>query len=425
MSSDAAVTIRNISKDYDLGLSGTDSLLKALERRVRHPVKGRRVRERFRALDDVSFDVAPGEAVGVIGKNGAGKSTLLKILSRITPPTEGYIELAGSVGSLLEVGTGFHPELTGLENVYLNGMILGMSKAVVDRKLDEIVAFAEVSRFLETPVKRYSSGMRVRLAFAVAAHLEPQILVIDEVLSVGDAGFQAKCLAKMKSIATDDGRTVLYVSHNLVTLEHLCPRTVLLADGCLLLDGPTDTTLDRYLRTFPRGERSIDDGIFDLGAADRSGTSFQKVFKRVELRPNGGAPSETVRMGDQLQIVVDVEGLDEAPDALLTINVGSALSQSLFRMTSRMKPLLAAHDRRPQESIVVTLPSVPLTPGEYHVDLHVKAKPERTTLDYVSRAATFQVTTADIHATGFQYTEHDGHFVVPWDWELRPSVTAC
>ncbi len=422
MSSEPAVSIHNVCKDFELGLSGrTDSLLKVFERRLRHPIKGNATREQFRALDDVSFDVAEGEAVGVIGKNGAGKSTLLKILSRITPPSAGYIELAGSVGSLLEVGTGFHPELTGLENVYLNGMILGMPRAVVDSKLDEIIAFAEVDRFLETPVKRYSSGMRVRLAFAVAAHLEPEILIIDEVLSVGDAGFQAKCLAKMKSVAADDGRTVLYVSHNLVTLEHLCPRTVLLADGRLVFDGPTSTTVDRYLRTFPRGEQGGTDGVFDLVAVDRSGTSYQKVFKRVEIRPHGGAPAQTVRMGESMQVVVDVEGLDEVPDALLNVTVGNSVSQRLFRMTSRMKPLLAAHARRPQEAIVITVPTVLLTPGEYHLDLHVKGRLTRDTLDFVSHAATFSVTSADVHGSGFQYTEHDGQFLVPWDWELRPA----
>ncbi len=252
MSSEPAITVRGISKTYKLGLTGrSDSLLKVIERRARHPFRGRVRREQFTALDDLTFDVEHGEAVGVVGKNGAGKSTLLKILSRITPPTSGWIEMAGNVGSLLEVGTGFHPELTGLENVYLNGTILGMSRAAIDRRLEEIVDFAEVDKFLDTPVKRYSSGMRVRLAFAVAAHLDPEILIVDEVLSVGDAGFQAKCLDKMKSIASDEGRTVLYVSHNLVTLEHLCPRSLLLADGRLVFDGPTEETVARYLRTFP------------------------------------------------------------------------------------------------------------------------------------------------------------------------------
>ena len=220
MPSELAIRARNVSKVYSLGRSGrTKSFATIIRERAGHPFRKGAQREQFRALDDVTFDVAPGEVVGVVGKNGAGKSTLLKILSRITYPTEGYIHLEGRVGSLLEVGTGFHPELTGIENVYLNGTILGMTRREIDTRLDAIVEFAEVHKFLETPVKRYSSGMRVRLAFSVAAHLEPEILIIDEVLSVGDAGFQAKCLDKMKSIASEDGRTVLYVSHNLVTLD--------------------------------------------------------------------------------------------------------------------------------------------------------------------------------------------------------------
>jgi lipopolysaccharide transport system ATP-binding protein len=422
MSSEPAVTIRGISKVYKLGLTGrSDSLLKVIERRARHPIRGRVHRELFTALDDVTFDVEHGEAVGVIGKNGAGKSTLLKILSRITPPTSGWIEMAGNVGSLLEVGTGFHPELTGLENVYLNGTILGMSRAAIDQRLDEIVEFAEVDKFLETPVKRYSSGMRVRLAFAVAAHLDPEILIVDEVLSVGDAGFQAKCLAKMKSIASDEGRTVLYVSHNLVTLEHFCPRSLLLVDGRLVFDGPTEETVARYLSTFPHGERGETIGVFDLAAADRSGGGFQKVFQRLELRPGGAAPSDSIRMGDRLRVEVAVEGLDAVPDAVLTVTFNSNLSEGLFRVTSQMHPLTTAHARQPQEVIVLDLPSLPLTPGDYSMELHLKS-PEGT-VDFVRGAADFTVVPADMLGTGYHFSARDGHFAVPFEWELRPSAT--
>lgn len=204
--------------------------------------------EEFYALRDVSFSIQPGEVVGIIGRNGAGKSTLLKILSRITEPTTGRIALRGRVASLLEVGTGFHPDLTGRENVYLNGAILGMSRAEIRAKFDEIVAFAEVERFLDTPVKRYSSGMYVRLAFAVAAHLEPEILIVDEVLAVGDAQFQAKCLGKMQDVARDSGRTILFVSHNLATVSRLCHRAILLQRGRVECDGPAIATVEDYLR---------------------------------------------------------------------------------------------------------------------------------------------------------------------------------
>jgi lipopolysaccharide transport system ATP-binding protein len=423
MSSEPAITVRNLSKVYRLGLSGrTDSLRNILGRRIRHPIRGRaQQRELFHALEDVSFDVAPGEAVGIIGRNGAGKSTLLKILSRITPPTSGHAEILGNVGCLLEVGTGFHPELTGIENVYLNGTILGMSRPAINRRLDEIVAFAEVDKFLATPVKRYSSGMRVRLAFAVAAHLEPEILIIDEVLSVGDAGFQSKCLNKMRALASEDGRTVLYVSHNLVSVEYLCPRTLLFTDGQVAFDGPTGETVAKYLSTFPHAERDTE-GVFDLAAADRSGTSYDKVFRRLELRPGGGPPSEIIRMGDSLLIDIDVEGLETVPGSLLNVAVGSETTPCLFRMTTRMKPLESAAERTLHETITLNIPRLPLTPGEYHIDLQLKGSDTRGMVDLVNRAAQFSVVTADVLGTGFTYSSYDGVFVVPWDWEIRPSL---
>ncbi len=420
MPSELAIRARNVSKVYSLGRSGrTKSFATIIRERAGHPFRKGAQREQFRALDDVTFDVAPGEVVGVVGKNGAGKSTLLKILSRITYPTEGYIHLEGRVGSLLEVGTGFHPELTGIENVYLNGTILGMTRREIDTRLDAIVEFAEVHKFLETPVKRYSSGMRVRLAFSVAAHLEPEILIIDEVLSVGDAGFQAKCLDKMKSIASEDGRTVLYVSHNLVTLEYLCPRTLLLVDGQLAFDGPTDETVSRYLGSFPQGERGVTIGVFDLAAADRSVGGYQKVFQRLELRPSGGAPSEIVRMGERLRMEILVQGLDAISGAVVVVNVMSSSNQHLMRLTSSMVPLTAAHPRRPTETITLDIPSLMLLPGDYHLDLQVKDG--YVNLDHVRSAGTFSVVPSDVFGTGYRYSSGDGLFLVPWEWELRPS----
>lgn len=425
MSSEAAISINHLSKVYALGRSGrTNSFATIIRERARHPIRGGTRRERFRALDDVTFDVAPGEVVGVIGKNGAGKSTLLKILSRITRPTEGYVDLSGRVGSLLEVGTGFHNELTGVENVYLNGTILGMTKREIDSRLDAIVDFAEVDRFLDTPVKRYSSGMRVRLAFAVAAHLEPEILIIDEVLSVGDAGFQSKCLDKMKQVSSEDGRTVMYVSHNLVSVEHLCRRAVLLVDGRVEFDGATDEAIERHLDTFPHAGSGAVDGVFDLSVADRSGTKFEPVFQSLILRPNGGAPSPAVRMGESLQVEIGVEGLDATPGAVVAATVGSNLSQCVFRMTTRMKRLEAARERRSHETIVLTIPSLPLTPGDYHFDLLVKDSDQRGVVDQVHRAAEFKVVPSDVLGTGYQYVTQDGFVVVPFDWEIRPSDPA-
>ncbi len=227
------------------------SSLTAPFRRLRNLKGAVAEEERFWALKEVSFEVQRGEVVGIIGRNGAGKSTLLKILSRITEPTEGRIEIRGRVASLLEVGTGFHPELTGRENIYLNGAILGMSRAEIARKFDEIVAFAEVEKFLDTPVKRYSSGMYVRLAFAVAAHLEPEILIVDEVLAVGDVQFQRRCLGKMESVA-GQGRTVLFVSHNMMAISTLCARALLLSQGHVWIDGPADKAIARHLESVER-----------------------------------------------------------------------------------------------------------------------------------------------------------------------------
>lgn len=217
-------------------------------------------REEFWALRDISFEVQRGDRVGIVGRNGAGKSTLLKILSRITDPTEGRIELRGRVVSLLEVGTGFHPELTGRENIFLNGSIMGMSRREIARKFDEIVAFAEVEKFLDTPVKRYSSGMYVRLAFAVAAHLEPEILIVDEVLAVGDAAFQRKCLGKMEDVSLKEGRTVLFVSHNMGTIRQLCNAAMLLDRGVMVASGEVNEIVARYIRSAAeRSETSVDE----------------------------------------------------------------------------------------------------------------------------------------------------------------------
>ncbi len=249
-----AIRVENLGKQYRIGKRERyrtlrDSLIDAMSapfRRLRRAAKGNGEPDSIWALKDVSFEIPRGEVVGVIGSNGAGKSTLLKVLSRITEPTEGRAELHGRVGSLLEVGTGFHPELTGCENIYLNGAILGMKRAEIGRKFDEIVAFAEIEKFLDTPVKHYSSGMYVRLAFAVAAHLEPEILVVDEVLAVGDASFQKKCLGKIGDVARE-GRTVLFVSHNMTAMQTLCRRAIWLVEGRVAEDGRASGVVAHYL----------------------------------------------------------------------------------------------------------------------------------------------------------------------------------
>jgi lipopolysaccharide transport system ATP-binding protein len=255
--SSSIITAENISKKYLIGRGrdASDGIRHVLESAVRNPIKwlirqkerAAKGQEEFWALDDVSFEIKQGQVMGIVGRNGAGKSTLLKILSRITKPTSGRVRLNGRVASLLEVGTGFHPELTGRENIFLNGAILGMSKLEIVRKFDEIVAFSEVEKHLDMPVKRYSSGMYVRLAFAVAAHLEPEILIVDEVLAVGDAAFQRKCLGKMEDVSKGQGRTVLFVSHNMGMVTRLCSHSMLLEKGRLTMMGPTETVIPNYL----------------------------------------------------------------------------------------------------------------------------------------------------------------------------------
>lgn len=259
----SVIEITNLSKLYRLGEIGTGTISRDLERWYKMRIRGQEdpflkigetnqrdkkgVSDVVYALRDINFEVQQGEAFGIIGKNGAGKSTLLKILSRVTSPTAGSIKVKGRVASLLEVGTGFHPELTGRENIYLNGAILGMRKKEITRKLDEIIDFSGVERYIDTPVKRYSSGMYVRLAFAVAAHLESEILIVDEVLAVGDAEFQKKCLGKMGDLSKGDGRTLIFVSHNMNALRSICNRAILLASGCIFGDSNADEIINKYL----------------------------------------------------------------------------------------------------------------------------------------------------------------------------------
>ncbi len=279
-----AISVKGVGKQYRIGAreEAYRTLREAIVdtatapiRRLRQMGKPAAPSEMIWALKDVSFNVQPGEVIGLIGRNGAGKSTLLKILSRITEPTEGKIELRGRVASLLEVGTGFHPELTGRENIYLNGVILGMKKVEIDRKFDEIVAFAEIEKFLDTPVKHYSSGMYVRLAFAVAAHLDPEILLVDEVLAVGDAAFQKKCLGKMGEVAKE-GRTVLFVSHQMAAIKQLCSRCLLLEDGEVTAGGDTSEVTEKYLSKTMRFDSLTSEKHFD--------ESLEKEFQILSVR---------------------------------------------------------------------------------------------------------------------------------------------
>jgi len=309
--SDIVISIENISKIYQLGVIGTGTFFGDLNRwwarklgkpdpyaKIGEKDYGNRIGETIQALDCVSFTVQQGEALGIIGRNGAGKSTLLKILSQVTAPTSGVIKTKGRIASLLEVGTGFHPELTGRENIYLNGAILGMDRAEVTRKLDEIVDFSGVAKFIDTPVKRYSSGMYVRLAFAVAAHLEPEILVVDEVLAVGDAEFQKKCLGKMGDVA-GEGRTVLFVSHNMSAINRLCSRAILLDKGNLLTDGIAEDVTAQYLLGANEASGSREWDVKDAPGNDKLRLTSLKLMK------NHTTPVSTIDVRDEVSIRLD------------------------------------------------------------------------------------------------------------------------
>ncbi len=290
--SDIAIRVENISKRYTIGNTSSGSLRETIAGLFSKSGSGHT--EEFYALRDVSFEVKRGEAMGIIGKNGAGKSTLLKILSRITEPTSGRIEIDGRVSSLLEVGTGFHPELTGRENIFLNGTILGMSRAEVKRKFDEIVDFSGVEKFLDTPVKRYSSGMTVRLAFAVAAHLEPEILIIDEVLAVGDAEFQKKCLGKMEDVA-GEGRTVIFVSHNTGAVERLCSKGVLLQNGAMVSYGNIQDIISLY----SKGQNLLPNNL--QNRTDRLGER-EVIFSNVEFFDSHHRSIQQIGSGKDLTV---------------------------------------------------------------------------------------------------------------------------
>jgi lipopolysaccharide transport system ATP-binding protein len=336
------------------------------------------------ALRDVSFEVQHGEVLGIIGRNGAGKSTLLKILSRITEPTEGEVRLRGRVGSLLEVGTGFHPELTGRENIYLNGAVLGMHRREIERKFDEIVAFAEVEKFLDTPVKHYSSGMYVRLAFAVAAHLEPEILLVDEVLAVGDAAFQKKCLGKMGQVA-GEGRTVLFVSHNMGAIQELCESAILLQSGSISNKGSPEAVTSAYLRDASRSEQ----GIFDLSAHPGRSSRFASVIQRMVLHSPGSSSRSLFFAEDSL--VVDLT-LDP-PRPIIEPRIAVAIEDS----TGRRITTLASHlgdsqipDLEGQCRVSCLLPRLNLGPGRYLISASVGTRSDGL-LDSIDNAAWFEV----------------------------------
>ncbi len=422
MSTDTAIQIDGIGKRYRLGNQSGGyyrykSLRDTLGTTVRRPWsllanRGEMNEDNsFWSLKDVSFEVKQGEVVGIIGRNGAGKSTLLKILSQITKPTKGDIAIRGRVGSLLEVGTGFHPELSGRENIYLNGAILGMTRGEVKSKFDEIVAFSEIDRFLDTPVKQYSSGMYTRLAFAVAAHLEPEILVVDEVLAVGDAAFQKKCLGKMKDVA-GEGRTVLFVSHNMAAVQRLCGRIALLERGNLLSIGSADVMLAEYRSaSFYQHDVPLEERL------DRSGTGSARLT-RFEVLPESRSSSErlgAVGVGEAATLRVGFVTSNVLRDPVLHVTVYDDSGDALLNLSTEATGFRIGRTASTR-TLVCRIPKIPLRPGMYDVNLAIEDAPGEFA-DRVERAGVLVVEQGDYFGVGSVSPWSRATFCVDHTWE--------
>jgi len=428
-SNDVAVDIQGLSKVYRVGLATPrpDTLAGSVLGMLRAPLRNYRrlrnlsqlgdrdhARDVVWALRDVSLRVQRGEVVGIVGHNGAGKSTLLKILSRITTPTEGRIELHGRVGSLLEVGTGFHGDLTGRENIYLNGAILGMKKREIDRKLDPIIDFAGTGGFIDTPVKRYSSGMYMRLAFAVAAHLEPEILVVDEVLAVGDHAFQQQCLGKMGEIA-QAGRTVLFVSHNLAAVSALCSRALLLEHGRQVAHGAVRDVIQHYLSRNREGAAWV---ALDR-RQDRKGSGAVRLLA-LAFRTPEGLPLDQVPSGADLEVVIDYRAqagvaLERAIIQLGLLDLFRQPLATCLSRASREQPLKLETRGR----IICRIPHLPLLPGRYPFDLWVKLDEE--VADWLRPAAALEVVSGDYHGTGRLPPGTGGPMLLDHRWYTEPG----
>ena len=423
------VEFRNLSKEYVLGSAMRrgrhENFRELLLRNLKAPfqVLARRqpdlVREeRFWALRDITFDVNPGDVVGIMGRNGAGKSTLLKIMSRITDPSEGHIKIRGRLASLLEVGTGFHPELTGRENIFLNGAILGMRKTEIISKFDEIVAFSEVERFLETPVKHYSSGMYVRLAFAVAAHLNPEILVVDEVLAVGDMAFQKKCLGKMNEVS-QGGRTVLFVSHNMVAVENLCHRGIVLSHGKLTFDGNAKEAINFYLHSVS-GEGSHGH-IIDLASARRGPLRRPRLLQKMEFYTDGNTPMKgNILMGAALKIRVHFPLSEPVDNFQIGIGFNDMFDQRVLTVHSCFEPDRSHGKRVGPQVFVCDIPSLTLVPGGYTLRIWMDIGVDE--VDLVNDAARIQVVESDFYGTG--RAPWNGTFVLKHRWYIEQGNEA-
>lgn len=410
----AAVIADRLSKQYRLGELNRRVLFREVLANVVKQLRnrGRREVQTLWAVRDISFEVQEGEVLGIIGRNGAGKSTLLKLLSRITYPTTGSMQVRGRVASLLEVGTGFHEELTGRENIYLNGSILGMRKREIDKHLDSIVDFAGVDRFLDTPVKRYSSGMRLRLGFAVAAHLEPDVLLVDEVLAVGDAGFQKKCIGAMSHL-NEGGRTVLFVSHNLTAVENLCPRTIWVDGGRVRQDGDSRKVIQSYLETFAEASNLQ----ADLDVVESRKGSGEARFTRIEFLDAAGQPLDVIRSGEAVTIRLhyDVARRIHEPHFGIEIYTSTGtLVTSINTWTTGFNLESLGPGKR---HVDVTVASLSLNPDRYYVSLWLASVGPKY-YDQLELCLTLDVEAADVHHSGRSMAKYFGLVFLPCRWSL-------
>lgn len=412
---DAVLNAESLGKHYLLRhrIAGYDTLREKLGQNLRRLVSTKRLApdpraatlEEFWALRDVSLQIRQGEVVGLIGRNGAGKSTLLKIISRITEPTEGTLRIHGRAASLLEVGTGFHPELTGRENIFLNGAILGMPKSEIRAKFDQIVSFAEVARFLDTPVKRYSSGMYVRLAFSIAAHLEPDILIVDEVLAVGDAAFQKKCLERMSEVAKM-GRTILFVSHNLGLVRSMCRRGIVLENGRVVCDDLAEAAVARYLESF---EATASANL--LERAQRRGTGRVRL-SRLDIRDSNHATTSRVEAGQAVQFVFHVTR--RLPALSCSFTIYDSIGQAVTSFDSALRSAADPAGEADMPAFVCELDELFLTPGRYRINAALYCQDEL--LDHVESAAVLDVDQGIAGARPVVATPGYGSVFMPHRW---------
>jgi len=428
--SDAIITVENLGKKYQImhekAVRGGTTLRETLTNKAGELVRalisgggrngsegaGQARREEFWALRNVSFEVKQGEVLGIIGRNGAGKSTLLKVLSRITEPTEGRVHIRGRVASLLEVGTGFHPELTGRENIFLNGAILGMGRDEIRKKFDEIVDFAGTERFLDTPVKRYSSGMYVRLAFAVAAHLEPEILIVDEVLSVGDAEFQKKCLGKMEDVSSKEGRTVLFVSHSMSAITQLCSRGILLRGGNLELDGDVSMVASAYLSD--ASQSSV--GEFDLSCHPGRSRGSSPIIRTVRLYGSNGATSAQLYPDEESFVEIDYEFPQQREGLRWAIAIEDYLGRRLMTFASYFQRS-AVGDVPSSGTVRCSMGSLSLGTGRYLLSVSVGTR-EQGLFDSIDNAAWFEVNWNNYYGNSEPYSQVYGPVLRRSSWEV-------